>query len=150
LPRCALDRFLGHPRPPGYKHKQKGRFLLTYNDQAFSRRWLRKGLVKPSQLDVFITTQHTNIRQVRIVPRRDHYVVEIVYQRAPEEYHLDEDLITGVDLGIDILITLTSNQTGFIPVVNGLGLSRSTSNTTSAGQNSRHRSGSAAQNVCAT
>lgn len=89
------NRFLGQPRPPGYKHKQKGRCLLTYNDQAFSRRWLRKGLVKPSQLDVFIPTQQTDIRQVRIVPRRDHYVVEIVYQRAPEAHHLEEDLVAG-------------------------------------------------------
>ena len=117
------EPFLGQPRPPGYKHKQKSRCLPTYNDQAFSRRWLRKGLVKPSQLDIFIPTQQTNIRQVRIVPRRDHYVVEIVYQRAPEAHHLDEDLIAGVDLGIDNLITLTSNQPGFVPVVvNGRGL----------------------------
>ena len=115
--------FLGQPRPPGYKHKQKGRCLLTYNDQAFSRRWLRKGLVKPSQLDVFIPTRQTAIRQVRIVPRRDHYVVEIVYQRAPEAHDLEDDLIAGVDLGIDNLITLTSNQPGFVPVVvNGRGL----------------------------
>ena len=117
------DRFLGRPRPPGYKHKQKGRFLLTYNQQAISRRWLRKGFVKPSQLEVFIRTQQTDIKQVRIVPRRDHYVVEIVYSRAPEEHDLEEDLIAGVDLGVDNLITLTSNQPGFTPVVvNGRGL----------------------------
>ena len=117
------DRFLGRPRPPGYKHKQKGRFLLTYNQQAISRRWLRKGFVKPSQLEVFIRTQQTDIKQVRIVPRRDHYVVEIVYERAPEEHNLEEDLIAGVDLGVDNLITLTSNQPGFTPVVvNGRGL----------------------------
>ena len=117
------DRFLGRPRPPGYKHKQKGRFLLTYNQQAISRRWLRKGFVKPSQLEVFIRTQQTDIKQVRIVPRRDHYVVEIVYERAPEEHDLEEDWIAGVDLGVDNLITLTSNQPGFTPVVvNGRGL----------------------------
>jgi putative transposase len=116
-------RFLGRPRPPGYKHKQKGRMLLTYNGQAFSRRWLRKVWVKPSRLDVFIRTQQTNIKQVRIVPRRDHYVVEIVYEREPEEHNLDGNLIAGVDLGIDNLITLTSNQPGFTPVVvNGRGL----------------------------
>ena len=102
------DRFLGRPRPPGYKHKQKGRFLLTYNNQAFSKPWLRKGFVKPSQLEVYIRTQQTDVRQVRIVPRRDHYVVEIVYQRAPEKHDLDEKLIAGVDLGVDNLITLTS------------------------------------------
>ena len=46
-----------------------------------------------------------------------------VYQRAPEKHDLDEKLIAGVDLGVDNLITLTSNQPGFTPVVvNGRGL----------------------------
>jgi putative transposase len=117
------DRFLGRPRPPGYKHKQTGRCLLTYNNQAFSKRWLRKGFIKPSQLEIYVRTQQTNVRQVRIVPRRDHYVVEIVYQRAPEQHDLDKHLIAGIDLGTDNLITLTSNQPGFPPVVvNGRGL----------------------------
>jgi len=117
------ERFLGQPHPPRYKPKQKGRVPLIYTKQAISRRWLRNGLVKPSGLDVFIRTQQTNIKQVRIVPRRDHYVVEVVYEREPEEHDLDEDLIAGVDLGIDNLITLTSNQPGFMPVVvNGRGL----------------------------
>lgn len=117
------DRFLGRPSPPGYKPKQTGRFLLTYNNQAFSKRWLRKGFVKPSQLEIYIRTQQTDVKQVRIVPRRDHYVVEIVYQRAPEKHNLDRRLIAGIDLGTDNLITLTSNQPGFPPVVvNGRGL----------------------------
>lgn len=117
------DKFLGRPRPPGYKHKQTGRFLLTYNNQAFSRRWLRKGFVKPSQLDVYIRTQQTDVKQVRIVPRREYYLVEIVYEREPEQHDLDESMFAGVDLGIDNLITLTSNQPGFTPVVvNGRGL----------------------------
>jgi len=117
------ERFLGRPRPPGYKHKQKGRMLLTYNDQAISRKWLREGLIKPSGLDVFIRTKQTRVKQVRIVPRQTHYVVEVVYEREPEEHDLDYDLIAGVDLGIDNLITLTSNQPGFVPVVvNGRGV----------------------------
>jgi len=79
--------------------------------------------VKPAGLEVFIRTQQTNIKQVHIVPRRDDYVVEIVYEREPEEHDLDENLLAGVDLGIDNLITLTSNQPGFVPVVvNGRGL----------------------------
>ena len=79
--------------------------------------------MKPSGLEVFIRTQQKVVKQVRIVPRRDHYVVEVVYEREPEEHHLDEDLIAGIDLGIDNLITLTSNLPGYVPVVvNGRGL----------------------------
>ena len=103
------EKFLGRPRPPGYKHKQKGRCLLTYTDQAISRSWLKKGLVKPSGLDVFVPTKQTHIKQVRIVPRRAYYVVEVVYEREPEENNLDENLVAGVDLGVDNLITLGSS-----------------------------------------
>jgi putative transposase len=118
----APEKFLGKPKPPGYKHKQKGRCLLTYNDQAISRRWLKKGLVKPSGLSIFIPTKQTHIKQVRSVPRREYYVVEVVYEREPEENDLDETLIAGIDLGIDNLLTLTSNQQGYVPiVVNGRG-----------------------------
>jgi putative transposase len=117
------ERFLGRPKPPGYKPKLQGRFLLTYSDQAISRRWLRKGLIKPSGLDVLVRTRQTDVRQVRIVPRRDHYVVEIVYEREPQDHDLDDPQIAGIDLGIDNLITLTSNQVGFQPLaVNGRGV----------------------------
>ncbi len=121
--KATPERFLGRPGPPGYKPKQQGRCLLTYNYQAFSRRQLREGWVKPAGLEVFIRTQQTNIKQVRIVPRRDHYVVEVVYEREPEKHNLKENLIAGIDLGIDNLITLTSNLPGSVPVVvNGRGL----------------------------
>ena len=123
----APEKFLGKPKPPGYKHKQKGRCLLTYNDQAISRRWLQKGLVKPSGLNILVPTKQTHIKQVRIVPRREYYVVEVVYEREPEENDLDENLIAGIDLGIDNLLMqlaalLRPNQQGYQPIaVNGRG-----------------------------
>src|SRR5437899_7577976 len=44
------SKFLGRPKIPGYKDKRDGRNILVYTIQAISRKSLRNGSVKPSQL----------------------------------------------------------------------------------------------------
>jgi putative transposase len=112
--------FLGRPKLPGYKDKQKGRNLLVYTAQALSITALRRGLICPSMLDITVQTQQHNVQQVRIVPRHGFYVVEVVYERAPVPAGGDAALYAGCDIGIDNLCTLTSTKVGFAPhVVNG-------------------------------
>lgn len=111
-------RFLGPPRMPGYKPKQAGRAVLTYPDQALSRPALAEGLIVPSGLDIQVSTAH---RQVRIVPRRGGYGVEVVYlQQITSNPALDPALVTGLDIGVDALATITANKAGFQPlIING-------------------------------
>jgi putative transposase len=117
------ERYLGRPKLPGYKPKQAGRFLLTYNKQAISRRMLRQGIVAPSGLGIEVKTDKEEVKQVRIVPRKGYYVVEVVYERQPDEHDLDQSLVAGVDFGIDNLMLVTSNLAGFVPLaVNGRSL----------------------------
>lgn len=115
------DKFLGRPRIPGYKHKTEGRNILTYENGAVSKRSLKNGLVDVSLLHLAIPTDHKNVSQVRIVPRKGSYVVEIVYLAPiqPNEA-LDETLTAGIDLNLDNLVVLASNKPGFQPlIVNG-------------------------------
>jgi putative transposase len=121
--RAHPERYLGRPKLPGYKPKQAGRFLLIYNSQAISRSMLRQGIIAPSGLGIEVRTEKENVKQVRIVPRQGHYVVEVVYEREPETNDLDSSLIAGVDFGVDNLMTVTSNLAGFMPLaVNGRSL----------------------------
>jgi putative transposase len=112
------DKFLGRPKLPRYKHKTEGRNILTYENGAISKRSLKKGVVDVSSLHLAIPTEHKNISQVRIVPRKGHYVVEIVYiaQIEPNEA-LDETLVAGVDLNLDNLVVLASNKAGCQPII---------------------------------
>jgi transposase len=120
------EQYLGRPRLPGYKPKQAGRFLLIYNSQAISRRMLRQGVIAPSDLVIEVRTDKENVKQVRIMPRKGHYMVEVVYEREPEENALDSNLIAGVDFGSDNLMTVTSNRVDFVPLaVNGWSLKSS-------------------------
>ncbi len=114
------SKFLGHPKLPKYKDKQQGRNILVYDIQALSRTGLRKGVIVPSQLGIEVHTQHTNIKQVRIVPRNGYYVVEVVYEQDIAQALVDSSLYAAIDIGLNNLATLTSNKIGFTPrIVNG-------------------------------
>lgn len=112
--------FLGRPCLPKYKDKQHGRNILIYDIQALSKPALRNGLIAPSQLGITVPTKQASVKQVRIVPRHGHYVVEVVYEREAQSAQVSPSLVAGIDIGLNNLATLTSNKPGFTPLlVNG-------------------------------
>ncbi len=114
------DKFNGRPKLPKYKNKQKGRNLLIYTIQAVSKPQLEVGFIKPSMLDIQIKTKQTSVNQVRIIPRKTHYVVEVVYTTQPHPTDVDTSLVAGIDIGLNNLAAVASNKPGFVPfLVNG-------------------------------
>ena len=112
------SKFLGRPKIPGYKDKEKGRNLLLYDKQALGKRAFKKtGKLIPSGLPLEIETkvQWEAIDQVRIVPRLDGYMVEVVYQKAEEQTAVDPSLVAALDLGVNVLAAVTSTKSGFVP-----------------------------------
>ena len=115
-----LSKFLGQPRLPRYKDKQQGRNLLIYDIQAISLTGLRRSEIVPSQLGISIRTKQTTVKQVRIVPRKGYYVVEVVCERDPVPAAVNFSHCAGIDVGLNNLAALTSNKAGFVPrLVNG-------------------------------
>ncbi|HAX75025.1 MAG TPA: transposase [Cyanobacteria bacterium UBA11372] len=116
-------KFLGQPKLPLYKDKQKGRNLLVYTVQAISSVQLRHGIISLSKTNIRVKTQVPTdaIRQVRIVPKCDCYIIEVVYeQQKSTSPSVQGDGIAAIDLGVNNLATLTSNQLGFVPLlING-------------------------------
>lgn len=111
--------FLGHPKLPKYLDKQ-GRNVLTYTDQAISKIALREGMIVCSGLPVRIATRQRTPQQVRIVPHATHYTVEVIYEQEIIKADVDPAMVAGIDLGINNLAAITSNQPGFTPIlVNG-------------------------------
>ncbi len=117
------SKFTGRPKLPGYKHKEKGRNILIYDIQAIGKRAYKKtGKVVPSRLGIEIETKvkWEDLDQVRIIPRGSCYVVEIVYRKEEKQAAVDPNLIAAIDLGVTQLAAVTSNKTGFQPVlING-------------------------------
>jgi putative transposase len=114
------SKFVGRPKLPKYKDKTKGRFLLTYDRQAISCIALSQGRLRLSGLEMEVQTTHHSIKQARIVPRAGYYVVEIVYEQQEAAPSGNPALYAAVDLGVDTLAAIPSNQVGFVPrLVNG-------------------------------
>ena len=55
------SKFLGRPKLPKYKHKEKGRNILIYNYQAVSKKALKSGKINPSGTNIFISTKPKKI-----------------------------------------------------------------------------------------
>ncbi len=123
------SKFTGRPKRPLYKDKAKGRNILVYTIQAISTTQLRKGIIKLSGTELLIKTQINpeRICQVRLVPKCDSYVIEVIYDACtersrsePESTVSNGNSVASIDLGLDNLVALTSNQPGFIPLlING-------------------------------
>ena len=115
------DKFKGRPALPKYKHKTKGRNILVYTIQAISSKELRNGCVKLSGSNLMVKTRKQDIQQVRVIPRVDGYIFEIVYKKKEVvNEKLDPSKIAGADIGLNNLMTVTSNQKGLRPLlING-------------------------------
>ncbi len=117
------EKYPGKPKIPGYKHKEKGRNILIYDKQALGKRIFNKtGKLVPSGLPIQIATkvEWEALDQVRIVPRLDGYIVEVVYQKEETQAAVDPQLYAAVDLGVNQLAAITSSKPGFVPrLVNG-------------------------------
>lgn len=116
------EKFTGRPKLPKYKDKAKGRNLLLYSIQAISKRRLEKGRVKLSGTNIDFPTfvNQEQICQVRIVPKCDCYVIEVIYNQQESTRALDSGAVASIDLGLNNLATLTSNQKEFVPLlING-------------------------------
>jgi hypothetical protein len=77
-------KFVGRPKLPKYKEKEKGRNILIYDMQALLKKALKRGLIAPSGLGIEIPTKQTRktIDQVRIVPCLDGYLDRMTTKRT--------------------------------------------------------------------
>ena len=118
--KIAPDKFTGRPKLPKYKDKVKGRNLLVYTIQAISKTWLKKGIIKLSGTEISVKTKVTDIHQARIIPQTGQYIVEVVYEKNEHHTVTNPEAIAAIDIGVNNLCALTSNQVGFVPIlING-------------------------------
>jgi putative transposase len=104
------SKYQGMPRLPHYKRKngrnmvyftslqcriKKGHVLLT-------RKMERLGFPR-------IKTDLKRVKGVRIIPFGDKYNVELIYEHAPEELHLNKKNVLGIDLGLTNIVTAVDN-----------------------------------------
>jgi IS605 OrfB family transposase len=113
------SKFLGKPKIPGYKDKTKGRNIVPYPGEAVSRKAMKKGICQLSMCEIAVPTKAKEVIEARIIPKACCYVLEIVYEQEAENL-ANCEAIAAIDLGLDNLMAVTSNQAGVKPLlVNG-------------------------------
>ena len=95
-------------RLPKYKDKERGRYVLVYTNQCFRYKdsIIRLKGVNGAWYEFYIDKE--NLQQVRLVPKGNHIVVEIIYN---VEYELkkDNNRYASIDLGLNNIVALSSN-----------------------------------------
>ena len=107
---------------PKYLDKVNGRYITIFPKQAIGLREFKKtSKLRLSQTDIYIATKLTDfssLKEVRIVPRMHHYVIEVVYQ-VKEKTHCDNGKYASIDLGLNNLATVAFNEGSKPLIVNG-------------------------------
>lgn len=97
-------------RIPRYLHKTKGRCTLPYPKDALSLK--EGGVVKFSKTGIKIKTkvEKERIQGARIVPKGNHFVIEILYKKSKKQLVSDTiQKVAFIDPGLNNLMTVTSN-----------------------------------------
>ena len=110
------EAFFAIPHPPGYKAKDGEVVAIFTNQQArIKNGWL----VLPKKVGYFYKTRLTarmKLREVRIVPRRVGYTIELVYLKTLPKPKKRSKRKGAIDLGMNNLVTFVDNL-GSQPIV---------------------------------
>lgn len=110
------QKYLGRPKMPKYI-KQNYNIVIFTNQNSkideegnifLSRKW---------KLDR-IKVQHKKYNQIRIIKIGDYIKLQIVYEKQIEDLKLDSANVLGIDIGINNLCSITSNN-GISSIING-------------------------------
>lgn len=81
----------------------RNKYSLSSHLQAYAMEW-------DFPLKVKTSISYKGVCQVRLVPKLNHYVVEVIYDNPCCDLDLDKTKVAGVDLGLSNLATVTSNS----------------------------------------
>ena len=105
----SLQKHIKGVKIPGYLDKTKGRQIVVYNHMTLPSNLLEKGIIKLPKTNIQFKTKQKNIRQVRIVPKNNYIVLEVIYEASIKELLKDNKRYMSIDLGIDNLASCSSN-----------------------------------------
>ena len=95
---------------PKYLDKE-GRYIAVFEKHAVSKRFLKKGVIKLANISITLVTKVTidNIVEVRVLPRNNHHIVEVVYKKEEKPLLANNGRYASIDLGLNNLATVCSN-----------------------------------------
>lgn len=111
------------PKLPGYLHKTEGRYPLSFNYQTFGKKRGSNNelFLCPKGINLPIPTKVADPKQVRIVPSRNNFIIEVIYN-VEESVPKSTSKYAGIDLGVDNFATVTFSTHNNPLIIKGLEL----------------------------
>lgn len=111
------SKYLGMPKLPKYLPKDGRQVFMLKNIQCSLNDGQFRIAFKPFGGYTVNTHAVGKLMQCRFVPKADYYVMEIVYEiEVPETENIVSERIAAIDLGVDNLMTITTNC-GVNPII---------------------------------
>jgi putative transposase len=112
------ELFRGKPNLPKYLQKN-GKFAALFYEKAILKETKKNKGIGFSSLKMRLSVKTKNkIVEIQIVPTKTNkYKINIIYDYKKEKLKQDNENYCGIDLGINNLMTVTSNKAGLNPVV---------------------------------
>ena len=104
-----LKKYIKKNIIPNYLDSKTGRQIVVYNHMTLSSKYLEKGIIKLPKTNIQFKTNQKNIKQVRIVPKNNYIVLEVIYEASIKELLKDNKRYMSIDLGINNLASCSSN-----------------------------------------
>jgi transposase, IS605 orfB family len=100
----------GKNKIPKYLHKTKGRFIVEFYEQTFSKKRDENNnlIICKKSLNLRIPTKIDNPQQVRIIPKVGCYVIEIIYEKKEKKLKQNQR-IASIDLGLNNFAAVVTN-----------------------------------------
>lgn len=114
------SKYLGMPKLPKYLPKDGRQVFMLKNIQCSLNDRQFRIAFKPFDGYTVNTHAEGKLMQCRFVPKADYYVMEIVYKiEVPETENIVSERIAAIDLGVDNLMTITTNCDVSPIIING-------------------------------
>jgi putative transposase len=102
-------KYNGRPKPPKYLDKS-GLFVCITPGQKVE---YKNNSFKIPKTNYFIKTKvkKSELKEIRLVPINNYKIkIEIVYEKQTTDLNLNKNNVLGIDLGVNNLMAITSNQ----------------------------------------
>lgn len=116
------SKFTGRPRLPKYN---KAMNIVTYEQGALGTRGLPENKIRLSKTNIILDTSliEGEVKEIKIIPQKGKFIIKATYTEKIKYNELNYNKIAGIDLGLNNLITVATNQADIQPImVNGRAL----------------------------
>ena len=112
------ELFRGKPNIPKYLPKS-GKFTALFYEKAILKETIKNKGIGLSSLKMRLPVQTKNkIIEIQVIPTKTNkYKINVIYDYKEEKLKQDNNFYCSIDLGINNLMTVTSNKAGVNPVI---------------------------------